>query len=149
MSGRFRLPPYMIFDHDLRLFVFRPRGKITEKKVERDIAYLEAAEDQAKCPFNRFTDPSAADLSELTFEQILRISLHRRLRYGNRPRVKSAFYINNPEAERIVKIHALMTGHSPLQVRLFDEIADAAEWLGVSVADLQMGKDRGAQTGAD
>ena len=140
MSGRFRLPPHMVFDHDLHLMIFRPTGRLTEKRIEKDIAYLEKAEDQAKNPFNRFTDTTKADLSELTFNQILRLSLHRRLRYGNRPRVKSAFYIQNEETERIIKVHALMTGHSPLQVRIFNEIAEAANWLGVSVEDLKMGR---------
>lgn len=140
MSGRFRLPPHMMFDHDLHLFIFRPTGRLTEKRIEKDITYLEKAEDQAKHPFNRFTDTTRADLSELTFNQILRLSLHRRLRYGNRPRVKSAFFVKDEETERIIKVHALMTGHSPLQVRIFNEIAEAANWLGVSVEDLKMGR---------
>jgi hypothetical protein len=130
----------MIFHHDLHLMIFRPVGRLTEGKIRKDVAYLEAAEDQAKHPFNRFTDPSAADLSELTFNQILRISLHRRLRYASRPRVKSAFYINNPEAERILKIHALMTGHSPIDVRLFERMEDAAKWLRVPLEDLEIAK---------
>jgi hypothetical protein len=139
----------MIFHHDLHLMVFHPKGKLTEKRIERDIVYLEEAEDRSKHPFNRFTDTTDADLSELTFNQILRISLHRRLRYNNRPRVKSAFYFNSDEAERIIKIHALMTGHSPIQVRLFQEIEAAAKWLGVSVADLQMGKERAVPSSVD
>lgn len=137
---RFRLPPHMIFDHDLHLMIFRPRGRLTEKRIEKDIVYLDQAEDQAKHPFNRFTDTSKADLSELTFNQILRISLHRRLRYGNRPKVKSAFYVTHEEAMRIIKIHALMTGHSSIQVRIFEDVSEVAKWLGVTVEDLRLSR---------
>ena len=140
--AKLKLPKHMVFHHDLHLFVFHPRGRLTEKRILKDIAYLEEAEDQAKHPFNRFTDTSNADLSRLTFKQIMRISLHRRLKYGTRPKVKSAFYVTNPEAMRIVKLHALMTGNSPLQVRIFEDLSDAAKWLGVSTEDLQMGSKR-------
>ena len=130
----------MVFHHDLHLMVFRPQGRLTEKRIEKDIAYLEGAEDQTKHPFSRFTDLTRADLSDLTFSQILRLSLHRRLRYGSRPKVKSAFLVTNEEAMRIIKIHALMTGHSPIQVRIFENVAEAAKWLGVSVEDLRLGR---------
>ena len=139
--AKLRLPKHMVFHHDLHLMVFRPRGRLTEKRILQDIAFLEEAEDQGKQPFNRFTDISNVDLSELTFNQIVRISLHRRLKYGNRPKVKSALYVTTSEAMRIARVHALMTGHSPLQVRIFEELPDAAKWLGVSVEDLQIGED--------
>lgn len=140
--AKLKLPKHMVFHHDLHLMVFRPRGRLTEKRVLHDISYLEEAEDKAKQPFNRFTDTSLADLSELTFNQIVRISLHRRLKYGDRPKVKSALYVTTHEAMRIAKVHALMTGHSPLQVRIFEELSDAAKWLGVSREDLEIGGKR-------
>lgn len=129
----------MIFHHDLHLMVFRPRGILTEKKIDKDIAMLEAAEDQKEAPFNRFTDTSQVKAFRLSFQQVFRISLHRRLTYGNRPAVKSAFYVTTEEASRIVKTHAFLTGYSPIRVQLFEELELAAEWLGVSVEDLQMG----------
>ena len=138
--AKLKLPKHMVFHHDLHLMVFRPRGRLTEKRILQDIGYLEEAEDQAKQPFNRFCDTSLADLSEVTFNQIVRISLHRRLKYGNRPKIKSAIYVTTTEAMRIAKVHALMTGHSAIQVRIFEEVTDAAKWLGVSVEDLQIGE---------
>lgn len=140
--AKLRLPQHMVFHHDLHLIVFHPRGRLTEKRILQDIAYLEAAEDESKHPFNRFTDTTNSDLSEITFNQILRISLHRRLKYGTGPKVKSAFYVTHSDAMRIIKVHALMTGHSPLQVRIFEQLDAAAKWLGVSVEDLQMGSKR-------
>lgn len=136
---RLKLPKYMIFHHDLHLMVFRPQGVLTEKRVMKDIGFLEAAEDQSKRPFNRFTDVSKADVTNLQFRDVLRISLHRRLKYASGPPVKSAFYVTTEEAARVVRTHALLTEHSPLLVRMFEEIPAAAKWLGVSVEDLQIG----------
>jgi hypothetical protein len=129
----------MIFHHDVHLMVFKPRGVMTEERVMKDIGFLEEAEDRAKQPFNRFTDVTKADVTNLHFRDVLRISLHRRLKYGSGPPVKSAFYITTEEAARVIKMHALLTEHSPLRVRMFEELSAAAEWLGVSVEDLQIG----------
>jgi hypothetical protein len=129
----------MIFHHDLHLLVLRPRGVVTQKRVDKDIAFLEAAEDEAEKPFNRFTDVSKADVTHLHFRDVFRISLHRRLRYGKGPPVKSAFYVTSAEAARIVKTHALLTNYSPLRVEMFEELPAAAKWLGVSLEDLQIG----------
>ena len=134
-----RLPSYMIFHHDLHLLVFRPRGILTANRVEKDVALLDSAEDQANAPFNRFSDLSHVKAFRMNFREIFQISLHRRLKYGKRPTVKSAFYITTDEAARIVKVHALVTGYSPIRVQMFEELEPAAKWLGVSVADLQMG----------
>ena len=76
---------------------------------------------------------------DLDFDFVFRISLHRRLVYANRPPVKSAFYVNSPAIARIVKLHALLTENSPLQVQMFKDFAGAAKWLGVSLETLEMG----------
>lgn len=136
---KLKLPRHMIFHHDLHLMVFRPRGILTEKRIDKDIELLEAAEDQHDQPFNRFSDISKVTDIKLGFQQVFRISLHRRLRYGDRPAIKSAFYVTTDEAARIVKTHALLTHYSPIQVKMFEELPAAAEWLNVSVEDLEMG----------
>jgi hypothetical protein len=105
----------------------------------KDIEFLEAAEDKATVPFNRFTDVSKANVTKIDFHQMLRISLHRRRRYGNGPPVKSAFYVTTKEAALLFQTHALVTEHTPLRVQMFEDLSAAAEWLGVSVEDLQLG----------
>src|SRR3954463_13185201 len=139
MSRKLRLPRHMVFHHDLHLMVLRPRGAITAKSIEKDIEFLEGAEDRLDIPFNRFTDISQTDVSELHFKHVFRISLHRRLRYGKGPPVRSAFYATTPEAARIVRTHALLTSYSPLEVKMFEDLSAAADWLGVTTADLQIG----------
>jgi len=138
-TPKLRLPKHMIFHHDLNLMVFRPKGVLTEKRIDKDIEMFEAAEDQHEKPFNRFTDLSNVKEIRLGFQQVFRISLHRRLRYGNRPAIQSAFYVITDEAARIVRTHAFLTDYSPIQVQMFDDLSAAAEWLGVAAEDLQMG----------
>jgi hypothetical protein len=47
--------------------------------------------------------------------------------------VKPAFFVTDPEIARSVKLHALMTDHSPLKVAMFKERDAAAKWLGVPI----------------
>ena len=55
---KMKLPPNVVFHHDLRLMVWRPRGILDEKEVRRIVGFLEKEEDRAEKPFNRFTDNS-------------------------------------------------------------------------------------------
>lgn len=88
-------------------------------------------EARAARPFNRFSDLSAVESFHLTFKYVFHVALYRRLSYAERNPVKSAFLVTDDEAAHLVKIHALMTDYSPIEVRLFRESAAAAEWLGV------------------
>jgi len=45
--------------------------------------------------------------------------------------VKSAFFVTKPEIAHFVKIHAVLTDHSPLEVEMFESHEAAAKWLGV------------------
>ena len=135
---RMKLARHMSFHHDLHLLVFRPRGIITLSRIEKDIAILEREEDRAEKPFNRFSDLSNVRRIDVEFRDIFRISLHRRLTYKKHRPVKSAFYVTNASAARIVRLHALLTDYSPLKVKLFEDLADAAKWLSVPLEALEM-----------
>ena len=134
-----KLPPGWLFHHDLYLMVFRPRGIITEKRLNMAIELLEDAEDRAERPFNRFTDTSKLDAIDIDFKEMFRFSLHRRLSYSRRVvPVRSAIYATSEAAIRVAKIHAVLTDYSPLKVKLFDDKSAAAKWLGVSLETLEL-----------
>src|SRR3954469_13534090 len=84
------LPPDVWFHPGPRLMVYRPRGILTEDRVLAVVDFLEKVEDQAAKPFHRFTDLSKLDALDLEFKSIIRISLHRRLTYGQQAPIKSA-----------------------------------------------------------
>jgi len=135
---KIKLPRDVLFHHDLRLMVFRPTGIVTEKVVDRIVAFLEEAEQHAAKPFNRYSDLSQLKAIELDYRYVLRVALHRRSTYAKYPPVKSAFYVTGDEAAQIVEIHATVSDYSPLQVVMFRQVEAAADWLGVTVDDLQM-----------
>jgi hypothetical protein len=132
-----KLPPNVIFHQDLHLMVYRPQGILDEDEVNRVVAFLDKEEDRAEKPFNRFTDNSRLDAVNLTFQFVFRVSLHRRLVYARRAPVKSAIYVTSPAIARFVKLHVILTDHSPLQVRMFKDVSAAARWLGVSTETLK------------
>jgi hypothetical protein len=93
-----------------------------------------------KEPFNRFSDTVGADAVDLNFEHIIRISLYRRVFYGDRPPIKSAILATDSTMIHYGKVHALLTQGSPIKVRVFQDRKEAARWLGAS--------DRAADHGA-
>ena len=133
-----KMPPHVFFDHDEHLMVFKPRGTITEKRLQIAIEMLEREEDRAEKPFNRFTDLSRVEAIDVDFNAMFRFSLYRRVSYSRRSPVKSAIYVTTPAAAHLVKIHILLTDYSPLKVKLFEDLVPAARWLGVSLETLTL-----------
>jgi len=131
-------PPDVRFHEDLHLIVWRPRGLLDEAAVNRVLVDLQRREAAAAKPFNRFSDLSLVESFHLSFKYVFHVALHRRLTYAGREQVKSAFYVTHSEAAHIVRIHALMTDHSPLNVEMFEEREAAAKWLGVPVETLML-----------
>ena len=118
---------------EAHLLIWRPRGILDEPAVNKLLIDLLRREAMAAKPFNRFCDLSAVESFHLTFKYVFYIALYRRLSYVGRKRIKSAFYVTHPEAVHLVKIHALLTDHSPLEVEMFEKREAAAKWLGVPV----------------
>jgi hypothetical protein len=133
------LPHDVEFHEDIHLLVWRPRGLVNRKAVSRIITVIGELETTLKEPFNRFTDAVGADAVDLNFEYIIRVSLYRRLFYGNRPPIKSAILATDATLIHYGKVHALLTQGSPIKVRVFQDRKEAAHWLGVPVELLTFG----------
>jgi hypothetical protein len=138
MSVRLSLPPHMIFHHDLRLMVVRPRGVLTKKRIQRDIAVVTDAENRNEVPFNRFVDLSEVTQIRMDLAQASRIAINRSADYQHRAPVKSAYYVTTQKAAQIANMCATLAETSPLEIRVFEDISAAAEWLGVSDKDLEL-----------
>lgn len=122
---------------DASLFIWRPRGILDEAEVNKVLVDLIRRETTAEKPFNRFSDLSLVESFSLTFKYVFHVALHRRLSYVGRGPIKSAFYVTNPEAVRVIKLYALLTDLSPLEVEMFETREAAAKWLGAPVGSLQ------------
>src|SRR5438874_13645346 len=87
-----------------------------------------------KKPFNRFLDTTAADAVDLNLEYIRSVSLYRRRFYGNRPAIKTAILATDSTVADYGHLHASLTQGSPINVRVFQDRKEAADWLGVPLA---------------
>jgi hypothetical protein len=131
-----KLPPDVEFYEDIRLIVWRPHGLVNKAVVNKIISVLGELEIALKEPFNRFSDTVAADAVDLNFEYIIHVSLYRRSFYGKRPPIKSAILATDATLIHYGKVHALLTQGSPINVRVFQDRKEAAQWLGVPIAIL-------------
>jgi hypothetical protein len=128
-----KLPPDVEFHEDIRLFIYRPRGLLNDASVDRAVTSLGDLESRLKEPFNRFSDTSAIHRVELNYQYVIQVSLHRVLTYADRPPVKSAILATDSTVGHYFQLHAIITEDSPINVRMFREREDAANWLCVPI----------------
>ena len=132
-----KLAPDVEFHEDIRLFIYRPRGVIDEVAIKKAISVLEDLEARLREPFNRFADTLGADEIELNFKYVIQVSLCRRLSYAGRPPVKSAILATDSTMIHYARLHALLTQGSPINVQVFKDRQQAAEWLNVPIERLR------------
>ena len=134
------LPPDVEFHEDICLLIHRPRGVLNKAAINKIVSLIGELEFTLKKPFNRFLDTVAADAVDLNLEYIRRVSLYRRGFYGNRPAIKTAILATDSALANYGRLHASLTQGSPINVRVFQDRKEAAQWLGVPV-DLLAQKD--------
>ena len=130
--NKIQLLPYVEFHEDIHLFVYRPIGLMSEESVNKIVSVIEDLEAKVQEPFNRFFDTLGHDEVDLNFKYVIQISLHRRLAYAGRPPIKSAILATDSTIIHYGKLHAVLTQGSPINVRIFTNRNEAAQWLGVS-----------------
>lgn len=136
-----KLPPEIEFHEDIRLLVYRPRGVIDEAAINKIVSVIEDIEAVTQQPFNRFSDTSETHEVELNFKYVIQVSLHRRLAHADRVPVKSAILATDSAIVHYARLLALLTQGSPINVRVFKDRQEAADWLGVPIERLEMGRD--------
>jgi hypothetical protein len=128
-----KLPRDVQFYEDIRLLVWKPHGAVNEAALKHIMTLLESIEATSNEPFNRFTDGQALDAIDLNFRYVFDFALFRRLSYAGRPPVKSAILVSSFSLAHYSKLHEMLTRGSSIKVRIFEERAAAAQWLGVPV----------------
>lgn len=131
-----KLPPDVEFHDDIRLLIYRPHGVIDEAAVQRVVDVLEELEEKLQKPFNRFSDTLEAHEVELNFKYVIQVSLCRRLSYAGHPPVKSAILATDATMIHYARLHAVLTQGSPINVHVFKDRKEAAEWLELPVERL-------------
>ena len=131
-----RVAPDVEFHEDIRLLIYRPHGVIDEQAIKKVISVLEDLEARLREPFNRFSDTLGADEVELNFKYVIQVSLCRRLSYAGHPPVKSAILATDSTIIHYGRLHAVLTQGSPINVRVFKDRQETAEWLNVPIERL-------------
>jgi hypothetical protein len=131
-----KFPPDVEFYEDIRLIIWRPRGLLNREALNKIITVLGELETAFRQPFNRFSDTVAADAVDLNFEYIISVSLYRRRFYGKRPPIKSAILATDATLIHYAKVHALLTQGSPINVCVFQDRSEVAQWLNVPIERL-------------
>jgi len=131
-----KLPPDVEFHEDIHLLIYRPHGVIDEAAVKKVVDVLEDLEAKLQRPFNRFFDTLEADEVELNFKYVIQVSLCRRLAYAGHPPVKSAILARDSTMIHYARLHALLTQGSPINVHVFRDRAEAAQWLDLPIERL-------------
>jgi hypothetical protein len=134
------LPPDFEFHEDIGLLVHRSRGSLNRNALNKIISLIGELEFTCKKPFNRFLDTAAADAADLNLEYIQKVSLYRRRFYGKRPPIKTAIFATDPALVDYACVHASLTRGSPINVRVFQDRKEAAQWLGVPIERLRAQK---------
>ena len=129
-----KLPPDIQFHEDIHLLVYRPRGLLNEATVNKIIKVIGELEAKLKEPFNRFFDTLGHDEVDLNFRCVIHVSLYRRLTYVKWPPIKSAILATDSTIIHYAKLHALLTQGSAINVRIFQDRQEAAQWLNVPIA---------------
>jgi hypothetical protein len=134
------LPPDFEFHEEVCLLIHRPRGVLNRAAINKIISLIGELEYTLKKPFNRFLDTVGAAAIDLNLEYIRRVSLYRRRVYGNRPAIKTAILATDSTMADYGRLHASLAQGSPINVRVFQDRKEAAQWLGVPV-ELLAAKD--------
>ena len=127
------LPPDVEFHEDIGLLIYRPRSSLDRAAINKIISLIGELEFTLKKPFNRFLDTTAAAAVDLNLEYIRGVSLYRRRFYGHRPPVKTAILATHSTVADYGRLHASLTEGSPINVRVFEDRKEAAQWLDVPV----------------
>jgi|SRR4030095_16615529 hypothetical protein len=131
-----KLPSDVEFHEDTHLLIYRPHGVIDEAAIKEIVSVVEDLEAKLQEPFNRFSDTLGADEVELNFKYVIQVSLCRRLSYAGHPPVKSAILATDSTMIHYARLHALLTQGSPINVRVFKDRQEAADWLNVPIERL-------------
>jgi hypothetical protein len=128
-----KFPREIEFHEDIRLLIYRPRGLIDEAALNKVIGVIEELEAAMREPFNRFSDTTETHEVELNFRYVIHVCLHRRLAHAGRAPEKSAILATDSTLIHYARLLALLTQGSSINVRVFQDRREAAQWLGVPV----------------
>ncbi len=126
---------FSVLDGDA-LLVARPGGILDAEMAEGIIEFVEIKESQLEMGFDRFCDLTELEGITLLSRDVHRFADRRRAFNPNEVRVKSAFLATDPLALGIARMYEQLLNSPRIVVRVWSDIQEAADWLGVRAARL-------------
>jgi len=120
------------------LMVGRPKGILDANLADKLLIFIEIKEAEIETGFNRFCDLTRLDGIHLAAADVLELGVRRRAFNPNDIRVKSAFLATHPLAFGIARMYEQLLNSPRIEVRVFDDLNAAAQWLGVSADKLSL-----------
>ncbi len=124
------------FHSDLQLETWFPEGVLDAHLAAFMVHFIGFEEHVSDEPFNRYADLSKLTAIHLEFLEVAALAAERRASCQDMPPVKSAFLAPDTPAYGIARMFAAFMEPSPIHVRVFRNIEDAAAWLEVPVEAL-------------
>lgn len=125
------------YDARWRLMTWRPRGTFDDDLLDRVMDFVELKERALEGPFNRFVDFSALTEIRLKIGHVFKVAEHRRAAVAGHGPVQTAIYAPTVVGFGMARMYEHLLEGSPIELRPFQELAAAAEWLGVPLAILE------------
>jgi hypothetical protein len=112
------------------LLACRPKGILDARTAAKIVDFVELKEVESETGFNRFCD--LTHLSEhLSPREVLRLAVRRQQFNPNDIRVKSAFFATDRVGLEIAGMYERLLNSSRIEVRVWSDLQEAANWLGV------------------
>ncbi len=113
------------------ILVGRFKGTLDFNEATRIVEFIEIKECNFETGFNRFCDLTRLEGISLSSGEVAELASRRRAFNPNDIRVKSAFLATDTLALGIARMCAEFLSSPRIEVRVFAELAAAAEWLAV------------------
>ena len=130
------LDTYMI--DTIALMVARPKGILDASEGMRIVEFVEIKEVESETGFNRFCDLTGLDSIHLLFADVAEFAARRAKFNPNDIHVKSAFLAKDPLTSGIARMYQQLLCSDRIEVHVFSELEDAADWLGVKPDRLKL-----------
>jgi hypothetical protein len=111
------------------IIMLRILHDLSFENIQPVLEKIEALETKYVNGFNRFTNLNDVQNMNLTSDEIWNISQRRAMMYKG-PVVKSAFFSSDKLMFGMMRIYATMMEPSPIDVDVFDDLNECADWLG-------------------
>ena len=117
---------------DARLMICRLKGILDARSAERVVEFIEIKEVEIENGFHRFCDMTLLEGIQLSFMELLGVAERRAVFNPNDIHVKSAFFAIHPVAFGIASMYQHFLTSPRIELRVFEDLEAAAEWLAVS-----------------